>query len=228
MASWESVNCSGVEYLVEVRGRIQDSPQALMEVSSYWLPTTYFEVPMPCSTAYNLTVRSRNSAGVSEPSSAYAGVTGSQSALMYLDIPNFKLSKCKSSFWYFFFFNHSYFCKTHTSFSPVNFCVLSLAAPCPPQNVRYTNSGQSVVVSWDASVFATMYTVYNVSGTGRSSLCRTAGLSCQLGDFDPTTAELTASNEQGESVPTRDITGETTGQLHGGRNQKKNNFRILS
>lgn len=79
MASWGSVNCSDVEYLVEVHGRIQDSPQALMEVSSYWLPTTYYELPMPCSTAYNLTVRSRNSAGVSEPSSAYAGVTGSQS-----------------------------------------------------------------------------------------------------------------------------------------------------
>ncbi|XP_075901618.1 uncharacterized protein fndc7b isoform X2 [Nelusetta ayraudi] len=155
MASWGSVNCSDVEYLVEVHGRIQDSPQALMEVSSYWLPTTYYELPMPCSTAYNLTVRSRNSAGVSEPSSAYAGVT----------------------------------------------------APCPPQNVRYANSGQAVVVSWDTSVFATMYTVYNVSGTGRSSLCSTAGLSCQLSDFDPATTELTASNGQGESAPTRDITG---------------------
>lgn len=85
MASWESVNCSDVKYLVEVRGRIQDSPQALMEVSSYWLDATYFELPMPCSTAYNLTVRSRNPAGVSEPSSAYAGVTGSHLSMV---IPN--------------------------------------------------------------------------------------------------------------------------------------------
>lgn len=76
MITWDSVNCSDVEYLAEISGRILDSPQALMEVSSYWLPSTYFEFPMPCSTSYNLTVRSRNSAGVSEPSSAFAGVTG--------------------------------------------------------------------------------------------------------------------------------------------------------
>lgn len=76
MTSWDSVNCSDVEYLVEISGRILNSPQALMEVSSYWLHVTYYEFPLPCSTAYNLTVRSRNSAGVSEPSSAFAGVTG--------------------------------------------------------------------------------------------------------------------------------------------------------
>lgn len=106
----------------------------------------------------------------------------------------------------------------------INFCVLSLAAPCPPQNVRYANSGQAVVVSWDTSVFATMYTVYNVSGTGRSSLCSTAGLSCQLSDFDPATTELTASNGQGESAPTRDITGERRDNLTGHKPEK--NFII--
>lgn len=97
----------------------------------------------------------------------------------------------------------------------VTFCAVPLAAPCPPQNVRYTSSGQSVVVSWDASVFATMYTVYNVSGTGPSSLCSTAGLSCQLSDLDPATAEVTASSEQGESAPTRDITGNRKHNLQG-------------
>lgn len=76
MASWDSVNCSDVEYLVEITGQIQNSPQAVMEVSSYWLLTTYYEIPMPCSTAYNLTVRSRNRAGVSDPSSVLTGVTG--------------------------------------------------------------------------------------------------------------------------------------------------------
>lgn len=83
-----------------------------------------------------------------------------------------------------------------------------------------------MVVSWDASVFATMYTVYNVSGTGRSSLCRTAGLSCQLSDFDPTTAELTASNEQGESVPARDITGERRDNFTGQKPEKKTLFAM--
>ncbi|XP_059196342.1 uncharacterized protein LOC131977156 [Centropristis striata] len=155
MVSWDSVDCPDVEYLVEITGRIQNNPQALMEVSSYWLPMAYFEFPMPCSTAYNLTVRSRNSAGVSEPSSALTGVT----------------------------------------------------VPCAPQNVEYTADTQSVGLSWDASVFATWYTVYNVSGAGRVSLCNTTGLSCQLTNFDPNNTEVTASNEVGESIANRDITG---------------------
>lgn len=67
------------------------------------------------------------------------------------------------------------------------------------------------MLSWDASVFATSYTVYNVSGAGRVELCSTSGLSCQLGDFDPGTTEVTASNAEGESFPTRDITGQIQG-----------------
>lgn len=89
MASWDSVNCSDVEYLVEITGRIQNSPQTLMEVSSYWLLTTYYELPMPCSTVYNLTVRSRNSAGVSEPSSAFSGVTGNFTVKLSLGLYSF-------------------------------------------------------------------------------------------------------------------------------------------
>uniref|UniRef100_A0A667XFF4 Fibronectin type-III domain-containing protein n=1 Tax=Myripristis murdjan TaxID=586833 RepID=A0A667XFF4_9TELE len=65
---WTPVDCSNVTYLVEIEGRIQNNPQTLMEVSSYWVERPYFEIPMPCSTAFNLTVRSRNSAGESEPS----------------------------------------------------------------------------------------------------------------------------------------------------------------
>lgn len=89
MASWDSVNCSDVEYLVEITGQIQNSPQTLMEVSSYWLLTTYYELPMPCSTVYNLTVRSRNSAGVSEPSSAFSGVTGNFIVKLSLSLYSF-------------------------------------------------------------------------------------------------------------------------------------------
>ena len=76
MVSWDSVNCSDVEYLLEMTGRMQNNPQALMEITSYWLPRTYFELPMPCSTSYNVTVRAKNSAGVSEPSMAHTGVSG--------------------------------------------------------------------------------------------------------------------------------------------------------
>lgn len=76
LTSWDSVNCPDVEYLVEIIGQIQNSPQALMEISSYWVSFTYFELQMPCSTAYNLTVRSRNRAGVGDPSRIFTGITG--------------------------------------------------------------------------------------------------------------------------------------------------------
>ncbi|XP_034531079.1 uncharacterized protein LOC117806306 [Notolabrus celidotus] len=155
MTSWDDIDCPDVEYLVEITGRIQDSPQAVMEVSSYWLPRPYYEFPMPCSTVYNLTVRARNSGGVSEPSSAFAGVT----------------------------------------------------VPCAPQNAAYTGSRQSAVLSWDASLFATSYTVYDVSGANRVELCNTTELSCQLTNFDPDNTTVTASNEGGESNANTDITG---------------------
>lgn len=85
--SWDSVNCSDVEYLAEITGRINNDPLAQMQVTSYWLPRRYFEFPMPCSTAYNLTVRARNSVGVSTPSSTYSGITGN--LLYMLLIPDF-------------------------------------------------------------------------------------------------------------------------------------------
>nr|XP_019965387.1 PREDICTED: uncharacterized protein LOC109644441 [Paralichthys olivaceus] len=155
LTSWDSVNCSDVEYLAEIAGRIQDDPQAVMDVSSYWLPRRYFEFPMPCSTTYNLTVRARNSAGVSTPSAAFTGVT----------------------------------------------------VPCPPQNVRYSGNAQSAVLSWDSSVFASTYTVYNTSGGGRAELCSTATLSCPLTNFNSSATEVTASNAEGESNPNGVITG---------------------
>ncbi|XP_054646058.1 uncharacterized protein LOC129188936 [Dunckerocampus dactyliophorus] len=155
MSSWETVDCPNVEYLVEISGQIQDNPQALMSVSSYWLSIPYFETLMPCSTPYNLTISSRNSAGASEPSSAYMGVT----------------------------------------------------APCAPKNVQYTDSTESATLSWDASVLATGYTVYDVSGEGRVVLCSTTGLSCQLTNFSPGYIEVTASNAVGESIPSGNITG---------------------
>ncbi|KAK9519631.1 hypothetical protein VZT92_022346 [Zoarces viviparus] len=154
MTSWDNVNCSD-EYLMEVTGPIQNNPQTLMQVSSYWLPRAYFEFPIPCSTPYNFTVRSRNSGGASEPSSAFTGVS----------------------------------------------------VPCAPHNVTYTGDRAAAVLSWDASVLATRYTVYSVSGAAHVELCNTTGLSCQLTNFDPNTTELTASNAVGESIPTRDITG---------------------
>ncbi|XP_061739473.1 uncharacterized protein LOC133540674 [Nerophis ophidion] len=155
MSSWEMVDCPKAEYLVEISGRIQDNPQGLMSVSSYWRSVPYFETRMPCGTPYNLTVRSRNSAGASEPSVAFMGVT----------------------------------------------------VPCAPNNVQYSGNTQSATLSWDASVLATGYRVYDVSGEGRVELCSTVGLSCQLTNFSPDYIEVIASNDVGESIPSGNITG---------------------
>ncbi|XP_069008974.1 fibronectin type III domain-containing protein 7-like [Embiotoca jacksoni] len=147
MMSWDRVNCSDVEYQATVIGRIENNPQALLNFFSYWLPRPYFEMPMPCSTSYNITLRARNSGGVSEPSGVHSRVT----------------------------------------------------VPCPPQNLQYSRDGRSAVLSWDASLFATSYTVYGVSGESRERLCSTTGLSCSIRNFVPSATEVTASNAEGES-----------------------------
>lgn len=139
MTSWDSVNCSDVEYLAEMTGRIQNNPQALMEVSSYWWPRKYFEFPMPCSTAYNITVTSRNSAGVSKPSSPLTGVTGNfKFTLVYVahtsPLPpkklNFKQKLClfAFSFWIYVYIMSRYSCICFTAYEILIPCVL-LSSP---------------------------------------------------------------------------------------------------
>ncbi|KAG5847415.1 hypothetical protein ANANG_G00125810 [Anguilla anguilla] len=78
-------------------------------------------------------------------------------------------------------------------------------APCPPLAVTFSESNTSTVLSWNASVFATRYTVYELSSTGRSQVCKTAQLSCTLVSVNRSAIEVTASNSAGESNPTRDV-----------------------
>ncbi len=75
---WNFVDCPDVTYLVQVTGNIQDNPESLMDVSSYWTDINYFEFPVPCSTSYSVTVFAQNSAGISRPSQAVTGVTGTR------------------------------------------------------------------------------------------------------------------------------------------------------
>ncbi|XP_056304665.1 uncharacterized protein LOC130216807 [Danio aesculapii] len=72
---WNFVDCPNVTYLVRVTGYIQQNPQTTMDVSSYWTDVNFFEIPVPCSTSYNVTVFARNSAGISSPSYTVTGVT---------------------------------------------------------------------------------------------------------------------------------------------------------
>lgn len=76
MSSWNDVNCTDVEFQAQLTGRIGNSHETLMEVSGYWLTRKYFEFPIPCSTAFMLTVRARNSAGEGPPSSTIEGTSG--------------------------------------------------------------------------------------------------------------------------------------------------------
>ncbi|KAJ4943724.1 hypothetical protein JOQ06_006222 [Pogonophryne albipinna] len=73
--------------------------------------------------------------------------------------------------------------------------------------LQFTGDTDSAELSWDASVFATRYNVYNLSGEDRVELCSTTGLSCQLTNFDPDATGVTARNEEGESILNQNITG---------------------
>ncbi|KAJ8357216.1 hypothetical protein SKAU_G00200100 [Synaphobranchus kaupii] len=152
--SWSRVDCPNVTYLAEATGNIQGDGQERFELSSYWTDRTFFELLLPCSSSYSVTVRARNPAGSSQPSEASTGTT----------------------------------------------------APCPPLGVTFIESNISTVLSWNASVFATEYTVYELSSTGRSEVCNTAQLSCTLvNSVNRSAIEVTASNSAGESNPARDI-----------------------
>nr|XP_020471689.1 fibronectin type III domain-containing protein 7-like [Monopterus albus]XP_020471690.1 fibronectin type III domain-containing protein 7-like [Monopterus albus] len=73
--------------------------------------------------------------------------------------------------------------------------IIGTTAPCPPSLVIYNGSA----VSWNASVFATMYTVYDNSVRPMAQLCSTTGLSCSLSNVNSTNLVVTASNSFGES-----------------------------
>ncbi|TNN67818.1 Fibronectin type III domain-containing protein 7 [Liparis tanakae] len=75
-------------------------------------------------------------------------------------------------------------------------------APCPPSGVEYSGNGSFATVAWNASVFASSYTVYDPSATPPAQLCSTAGLSCSLANVASPNLLITASNAAGESETT--------------------------
>ncbi|CAJ1072098.1 unnamed protein product%2C partial [Xyrichtys novacula] len=75
-------------------------------------------------------------------------------------------------------------------------------APCPPSGVTYSGNSSFATVSWNASVFANRYTVYDSSVTPNVQLCSTPGLSCSLSYIAAANLVITASNEAGESEAT--------------------------
>lgn len=73
---WSEVNCSNTQYLLKLTGSLLGDSQTQFDISSYWTSRTYYEIPLPCGSAYNATVESRNAAGTSDPSVALTGYTG--------------------------------------------------------------------------------------------------------------------------------------------------------
>ncbi|KAJ8011603.1 hypothetical protein DPEC_G00059970 [Dallia pectoralis] len=75
-------------------------------------------------------------------------------------------------------------------------------APCPPQQVTYTSYNSSAIISWNASIYANDYTVYDTSSTVRTQVCSTIQLSCSLVNVSYSNLEVTARNSAGESDST--------------------------
>ncbi|KAA8587295.1 hypothetical protein FQN60_016157, partial [Etheostoma spectabile] len=145
--SWTEVTCNDTDYILKLTGSLLGDSQAQFDLSSYWTSTTYFEIPLPCGSAYSATVESRNAAGTSNPSGALNGTT----------------------------------------------------APCPPSGVAYGGNSSFATVSWNASVFATTFRVYDNSVKPKARLCSTAGLRRDLSVKRPET------ENGGLSAPVLDV-----------------------
>ncbi|KAJ3599685.1 hypothetical protein NHX12_033641 [Muraenolepis orangiensis] len=85
--------------------------------------------------------------------------------------------------------------------------IAGITVPCPPTDVTYSGNNQSATVSWEASVFATRYTVYHTSGGNRSEVCSTSGVSCSVSGVEADRLEVTATNAEGESRANSNVTG---------------------
>lgn len=76
--------------------------------------------------------------------------------------------------------------------------------PCAPLNVTYT---AATTVAWNASIYATNYTVYGVTTSGRTALCTTSQLFCAVGNISSGSIVVTASNSAGESEDSLPVLG---------------------
>lgn len=195
--NWTQVTCNNTEYILKLTGTLLGDSQSQFELSSYYTSVTYFEIPLPCGSSYVATVESRNAAGASDPSAPLNGTTGRLQLIMKSK-HTFYISADSSND-----VSLSLSCGQMFELTPPS----PLPAPCPPSGVVYTGNSSFVTVSWNASVLATMYTVYDNSVAPKVQLCTTAGLSCSLANIASTNLLITASNAAGES--------ETTNVTHG-------------
>ncbi|XP_036412774.1 mucin-5AC-like [Colossoma macropomum] len=83
--------------------------------------------------------------------------------------------------------------------------VTGISVPCPPLSVTFTGSNSSAVVAWNASLYATVYHVYQVTSSGRIQLCNTSQLSCPITNVSSNLIMVTARNAAGESAGTSGV-----------------------
>ncbi|KAI4885449.1 hypothetical protein NFI96_001413 [Prochilodus magdalenae] len=88
--------------------------------------------------------------------------------------------------------------------------VTGTSVPCPPLAVTFTGSNSSAVVAWNASLYATVYHVYQVTSNGRIALCNTSQLSCPVTNVSSNLIMVTAGNAAGESAGTSTVTVRAT------------------
>lgn len=74
-----------------------------------------------------------------------------------------------------------------------------VTVPSAPQNVVYNEALEEL--SWDPSVLANHYSVYENAMGVKIGLCETALLTCTIPGVDPANVEVTASNTAGTSHP---------------------------
>lgn len=91
---WTQINCSNTTYMLKLTGSLLGDSHAQFELSSYWTGMTFYEMPLPCGSAYEATVESRNAAGTSEPSVPLNGTTGR----VYLTLKCSTTKKCRLLF----------------------------------------------------------------------------------------------------------------------------------
>lgn len=70
-----------------------------------------------------------------------------------------------------------------------------------------TFSASSAVVAWKESLFATNYTVYGVTNSGRTKLCMTSQLLCSVTNFSSGHIVVTAQDTAGESEDSVPVVG---------------------
>jgi len=93
--------------------------------------------------------------------------------------------------------------------------------PCAPLNVTF--SASSAVVAWQESLFATNYTAYGVTSSGRMKLCMTSQLLCSITSFSSGHIVVTAHNAAGQSEDSVPVLGKS----HNAAGQSEDSVPVL-